>query len=234
MNLEHVGISLKAGSQEIMYGDHRLFGNFNWSQIGNTFDAVKLTYSMPIVDVDVFWARIVETEIGGGCVGAAANCSGVFFGANGTKGTTGQDIYGLYVTLKPIPSWTIEPYYFLLQDTRPAVAGAFVATPQASDQTRSTLGGRINGKQGIAGGDLDATAELAWQFGGIASGAAGQNHDLHINAEAGAFRAGYTFDAVPMRPRIGGEIDYASGSGCTTTCGKDNTFDNLFPTNHGL
>src|SRR5205807_1424685 len=148
------GLSVKAGRQEIFFGDHRLFGNFNWSQIGNSFDAVRLTHSMPIADVDLFWARIADTE-------ALGTNNGVLFPGNNTKGTPGQDIYGLYVTLKPIPSWTIEPYYFLLQDTRNAVVGVFNTTPQAPDQTRSTLGGRINGK---AGG-LDATGELAWQFG---------------------------------------------------------------------
>src|SRR5437899_4744404 len=65
-NLGLPGLSLKAGRQEIMYGDHRLFGNFNWSQIGNAFDAVKLMYSTPTVDVDVFWARVFETEFAGG------------------------------------------------------------------------------------------------------------------------------------------------------------------------
>ncbi len=240
-NIGLPGLSLKVGRQEIMYGDHRLFGNFNWSQVGNSFDAVKLMYSTQMADVDLFWARIFETEIGGGCTGDAVNCSGVLFPASGTAGTTDQNIYGLYVTLKPIPNWTIEPYYFLLQDTRPfgtlaaaacVPACTFENTPQAPDQTRNTVGGRINGK---AGG-LDATAELAWQFGGISSGAS-QNHDMHINAHAEALRVGYTFEPVPMRPRVGIEVTYASGDSCNAAnncaaVGHYNTFDNLFPTNH--
>jgi hypothetical protein len=224
------GLSAKIGRQEILLGDQRLIGNFGWSQIGNSFDAVRLTHSMPIADVDLFWFRVADNE-----TAAAVSQNGIIFPLNGTKGTTDQNLYGLYVTLRPIPSWTIEPYYFLLQDTRPASSaapikspGAFTATPQAPDQTRSTLGGRINGK---AGG-LDATAELAWQFGGAASAPGVAGHDLHINAEAGAVRAGYTFEPVPMRPRVGIEIDYASGDNCRVACGKANTFDNLFPTNH--
>src|SRR5438445_9507480 len=158
-------------------------------------------YSTPMVDVDVFWARIFDNENGGGCTrstfgagttpASGANCAGVIFPGAGTRGTSDQDIYGAYVTLKVVPNWTIEPYYFLLQDTRPS-AGDIFATPQAADQTRSTLGGRINGK--AAG--LDATGELAWQFGGASSSAASQAHNLHINAWAGAFRAGYTFEPV--------------------------------------
>src|SRR5438309_4252559 len=76
-NLGLPGLSLKAGRQEIMYGDHRLFGNFNWSQIGNAFDAVKLMYSSPTADVDLFWARIVETENA-----AQGSNQGVIFPAN--------------------------------------------------------------------------------------------------------------------------------------------------------
>jgi alginate export protein len=222
------GLSVKIGRQEIFFGDHRLFGNFNWSQVGNSFDAIRLTHSMPIADVDLFWARIIDTEA------VTAQGAGVLFPAGGTRGTSGQDIYGLYLTLKAVPNWTVEPYYFLLQDTRAVLSSAAqIATPQAPNQTRSTLGGRINGK---AGG-LDATAELVWQFGGAASAPGLAGHDLHINAHAEAFRAGFTFEAVPMRPRIGVEFDYASGNSCTAplTCqatGKANTFDNLYPTNH--
>jgi len=221
------GLSVKIGRQEIMFGDHRLFGNFGWSQVGNSFDAVRLTHSTPIADVDLFWARIIDTE----AVAAATAGAGVYFPAAGTKGTTDQNIYGLYVTLKPIPNWTVEPYYFLLKDDRtPGGAGVTFRTPQAPSQTRSTVGGRINGKAG----QLDATGELAWQFGAMSDNLAATSptDNLHINAWAGAFKAGFTFDAVPMRPRVGIEVDYASGSSCTTACGKNNTFDNLYPTNH--
>src|SRR5437867_4161220 len=243
------GLSVKAGRQEIIFGDHRLFGNFGWSQVGNSFDAVRLTHSMPIGDVDLFWARIIDTEVGAGCgtanaASTSASCSGVMFPANTTRGTTDQDIYGLYVTLKAIPNWTVEPYAFLLKDSRaPGTNTTTITSAQAAGQARSTVGGRINGK--AAG--LDATAEMAWQLGSISSGVAGAPaNDVHINAWAGAFRAGYTMDVVPMKPRVGIEIDYASGDGCAGTgpgtaaaggtCkaqGHFNTFDNLFPTNHG-
>src|SRR5207245_103787 len=237
------GLSVKAGRQEIIFGDHRLFGNFGWSQVGNSFDAVRLTHSMPIADVDLFWARIAETENAAGCpAGGTGSCGGVIFPGAGAKATTDQDVYGLYVTLKAIPNWTVEPYLFLLRDSRTPTTT--ITAAQAAGQARSTVGGRINGK--AAG--LDATAEMAWQLGSISSGGAtAPANDVHINAWAGAFRAGYTMDVVPMKPRVGIEIDYASGDGCAGTgpgtaaatggtCkaqGHFNTFDNLFPTNHG-
>lgn len=252
------GMSLKAGRQEIIFGDHRLFGNFGWSQIGNAFDAVRINHSTQSVDVSLFWARIADTENG-----AAGSTAGVIFPGATTKGTTDQDIYGLYVTLKPVKNWTVEPYFFLLSDTRPVtgiVGGAApttvgtITTAQTQGQTRHTLGGRINGKQG----GLDFTYEGAFQFGSIASDCVraatctgnqggGLLHpgsrDMHINAHAHALKTGYTFEAVPMKPRLGFEFNYASGDGdnnkCAATavaqgCGGNSltTFDNLYPTNH--
>ncbi len=238
------GLSLKAGRQEIMYGDQRLFGNFNWSMIGNTFDAVKMTHSSALADLDLFWARIIDnSQAAGTNTATTANSGAPLFPAAGQKSTTNQDIYGAYLTLKPARNWTIEPYYFLLADARKNATTTSFA-PQASDQTRHTFGGRINGK---AGG-LDTTLEAAGQKGAMGDGqAAGyQDHALKINAHAEAAKIGYTFDAVPMKPRIGFEFDYASGDNCvngaaTQGCGglvgsgtHMNTFDNLYPTNHGL
>src|SRR5207302_50910 len=73
-----------------------------------------------------------------------------------------------------------------------------ITQAQAAGQARTTAGGRINGKVG----GLDATAEGAWQLGSISSGTA-QANDVHNNAWAGAFRAGYTMGSVPMKPRTG-------------------------------
>jgi hypothetical protein len=235
-NILTPGLSAKIGRQEIIFGDHRLFGNFGWSQVGNAFDGVRLTHSTAFADLDLFWARIVEFGETG-----ISNTTGVIFPGSGSVGSLDQDIYGAYLTLKPVANWTIEPYYFLLKDSRTqAGAGTFITIPQAPNQVRNTLGARLNGK----GGGLDFTAEAAWQFGGIGSGGPGNpgTHDLHINAHAEAVKVGYTFEPVPMKPRIGLEFDYASGDGCThngaggaNNCqaqGHYNTFDNLYPTNH--
>jgi len=250
------GLSIKGGRQEITFGDQRLVGNFNWSQIGIAFDGVRVTYSTAPADLDLFFARLYDPTTG---VAAPAGLSttGVIFpnGVNGlSAGSLTDDLYGAYLTLKPVKNWTIEPYYLLLKNTAATAVTANVSGPQASDQTRSTLGGRINGKQG----GLDATVEADWQFGSISNSAiaagngvnVGANpiQDLRINAEALAARIGYTFENVPMKPRLGFEFDYASGEKCvngnlgangcpaagTPGVGHFNTFDNLFPTNHDL
>lgn len=181
------GLSLKAGRQEIIFGDHRLFGNFGWSQIGNSFDGVRMTHSTQSADLDLFWARIADQFA---TAASAAGQPAILFpgaSANGGPQATGnQDIYGAYLTLKPAKNWTVEPYYFLLQDARStqvngaaastvtglgATQTAFssILTAQAPAQTRNFLGGRVNGKANAAGTTLDVTYEGNYQFGSIAS-----------------------------------------------------------------
>jgi len=285
------GLSLKAGRQEIIFGDHRLFGNFGWSQTGNSFDGVRFTQTTEKVDVDLFWARIIDVA-GTGFQGAnnnnipfalATGCvSGP--GTTCTQSTGNQDIYGAYVTIKPVKNWTIEPYWFLLQDARSNFANNAtgigtaavntISTAQAAAQTRNFLGGRVNGKAG-SGVVMDFTYEGNYQFGSIAdscsrgSGGAGSatnvgnnigcgtfagqagtvgqvtgSRGAHIAASQHAVRTGFTFDSVPMKPRIGFEFDYASGDKCANgpasgdrnACGGSKTTyngaDNLYPTNH--
>lgn len=256
------GLSLKAGRQEIIFGDHRLFGNFGWSQIGNAFDGVRLTHSAQQANVDLFWARIVDpTAVAAGAAGQPA----ILFpgsAAAGAQSSNTQDVYGAYVTLKPVKNWTIEPYFFMLADHRALVtAGAIssILTAQSQGQSRNFFGGRINGKQG----GLDFTYEGNYQFGSIASqctrsqtaaacgtfdgtntsaAGTGAGQDARINAHQHAVKTGYTFGAVPMKPRLGFEFNYASGDKCANGAGTVNgceqgkshfnTADNLYPTNH--
>lgn len=39
------GLSLRAGRQEINFGDQRLVGAFGWSNVGRSFDAIKVRYA---------------------------------------------------------------------------------------------------------------------------------------------------------------------------------------------
>jgi hypothetical protein len=176
------------------------------------------------------------------------------------------------VTLKPIKNWTIEPYYILLSDARasnPNSAGTgptatAISTAQFTSQTRNFLGGRINGKAG-SGIVMDFTYEGNYQFGsamdhctrnaGLASACAGVQgvtsaattitggRNAHISASQHAVKTGFTFAAVPMKPRIGYEFNYASGDKCSNGPQSGDSggcsgrtriglADNLFPTNH--
>ena len=56
---EEVPVSLKVGRQELIYGDERLIGAFDWDNIGRSFDAAKLRYEQKTFWVDAFVGRVL-------------------------------------------------------------------------------------------------------------------------------------------------------------------------------
>lgn len=218
INLKNVGgapLAIKLGRQEIFFGDHRLVGNFGWSNIGRSFDGARLTYKAPMGSVDV-WATTVKKEntrlatidtVAG--TGSATSADV----ATATQTRNAQSFYGIYASLKPAPILTIEPYLMDRMDTTTAPI-----------ENRYTLGVRADAKAGM----IDATGELAYQLGDSAKVEAGKGAD--ISAFALALKAGVTLPA-PMSPRVGVEYDMASGDD-NAADGDDGTFNNLFPTNH--
>jgi len=75
---------------------------------------------------------------------------------------------------------------------------------------------------------VDYTVEAVWQTGEQKDGA---NVEQTINAWQAAVKGGVTMP-VPMKPRIGFEFDYASGSDNRDGSGGRHTAEGLFPTNH--
>ncbi len=225
-NLAIPGLTLTLGRQEIFFGDHRLFGNFNWSQTGAAFDGARLIYARDPATLHLFWARPFDNE-----GRTTTSNTGVPFPSSTDRGTQDQDVYGAYLVVKAGTIGTVEPYYFYLKDSRAPGTTTSIFTAQAASQSRGTLGLRLNGK----GGGFDGTAEGAYQFGSISSGAGAPGDNLAINADAEAVKLGYTAAWAPMTPRLGLEFDYASGDGDNASGahrGNFNTFDNLYPTNH--
>lgn len=115
---------------------------------------------------------------------------------------------GLYATVKTIPNNTLDLY--LLQDKN-----------DLTKKDEYTYGTRIAGKVS----SFDYTGELAFQSGDSAL-------NVSQSAHAYALKAGYTIPTA-MNLRIGAEYDYATGNKTSTT-GKNEAFDNLYPTNHYL
>lgn len=114
-NLLEQPISLRAGRQELAYGDERLIGAFNWSNNGRAFDAFKFMYSTDAVNVDLFLATINEDS---------ADTSATL--------NNDTDLNGIYATLKQIiPNNTLDLY--LLHQT------------DNVDLTRYTVGARLKG-----------------------------------------------------------------------------------------
>lgn len=54
-------VSVRAGRQELAYGDQRLLGHLNWTNAARTFDAVRGTWRPRGWQVDVFEASVVRS-----------------------------------------------------------------------------------------------------------------------------------------------------------------------------
>jgi len=224
-------LTLKAGRQLMVWGNHRIFGHFDWNNVGFAFDGVTLRYNHAQVPVELGWLRVAE----GNCADSAGGC-GI---ATPSAATYDGDIYFLRLPMKFAgvaiePAWIFENYGASGGATGVAGSTGIGSSPpggQMQNQVRHTLGGRVATKKGI----VDVTGEGYYQFGsqGPSSVNNGNRND-HINAIALHLDAGVTMP-VPMQPRIGAEINYASGDKhCNARDGNrcGGTFSQLFPTNH--
>ena len=124
--------------------------------------------------------------------------------------SSGQDtdFYGIYSTFKsnPVPDGNLQAYLLYKYEG-------------ATNLSEYTLGAKLAGKETRTG--IDYTGELAYQFG--------DNDQIDISAYALAIEGGYIIPNVAWSPRVALEYDYATGS---DSGDEDNTFDNLYPTNH--
>jgi hypothetical protein len=240
-------LSVKAGRQYVVFGSQSIFGAFDWSNTGFSFDGVMLQYSTKAWDSYAGWFRTSESDLGQGePLGALHNNLPV----NGSSDPTlnngsaniDSDVFLLYNQIKSVPGFVIEPYYILYSnrynsgDNRNQGLG----TPKHSNQTRHMVGERIEMRKG----NFDAWNETIYQFGemgdnGGPSVGYGNQKYLHINAWATRTWIGYTHYEWDWKPRLAFNFDYASGDGranCTiggdTDCKTANTFENLWGTNH--
>ncbi len=95
-NPERGRVSLRAGRQEITYGDQRIVGYNGWRNTAQSFDAVRLRLRLGRDSLDIFAAAILETR------SAAFN-----------HRVPGNNFFGAYASLQSLlPDATLEPYLF--------------------------------------------------------------------------------------------------------------------------
>jgi hypothetical protein len=207
-NYKEFPVGLKFGRQELAYGEERLVGAFDWNTVGRVFDAVKLRWQAGHCSLDFFAANVV----------AADNNS---FDDNPDWA---DDFFGLYGRTTAITNHVWELYALFRDKGDTEFLGA--------KRQICTLGTRFVAAPAL--GPWDYSVEFAGQFGhvqtpGAQFGESSAGWADH-RAFAGAISAGYTF-GHEWKPRVGIEYNYASGDS-NPTDGTDETFDNLFPTNH--
>ncbi|MCB9782511.1 MAG: alginate export family protein [Candidatus Omnitrophica bacterium] len=128
-----------------------------------------------------------------------------------------DDFLFAYATMRNKPQGT-QDFYLLYRDN--------------DDLNREiyTLGTRIDG----ACGDLDWNFEGAWQWGSstdTVAPTAGSGEILDHKAWAASAEIGYTQSNLGCAPRLAVGYSYASGDDDPND-NENNTFDNLYPTNH--
>jgi len=249
------GLSMKAGRQYIIFGNHSIFGHFDWANTGYSHDGIMFNYSgNKNFETWLGWFRNSETDtLQGAAVGSLASNVGGCSATPGTPCTPAQrngnsdggadaDMFIFYNQIKSIPGFLIEPYYVLyINQLSEGVNGAQgLGTAKKSNQIRHMIANRIEMRKG----NWDIINETAWQFGKMADGLGlDQQRNLSINAWATRNWIGYTVYQSKLKPRFAAGLDYASGDGnanCSTgnvaqagqTCRTGNTFENFFPTNH--
>lgn len=207
-------LTARVGRQEIIWGDHRLIGNFVWSNMGRTFDGARFIWDTDTINAEVFGAIVDERGFAGNTV------------AGITDRNADESVYAARLGLKKfIPGALLELMYILKSDqdrlANSAIATGFAAAGDGNVVIHN-IGARLDGKLPNLDA-VDYTFEAHGQFGDYG--------DLTHRAWAFAGRAGYTFRDVFWTPRFGLEYSFASGD-------KDpddshhGTFDNLYPTNH--
>ncbi len=196
-------LSLEAGRFTMAYGDERIIGELDWFDQGRTFDGGRLSYHPEDFFIDLFAVRIREEAV---------------FPGPGPL-TDDQDMVGVYGgTRMEDAAANFEGYVIVFRDQ-----GDLQGEHPISNLNRHTLfatvGARLFGDVEL----LDYALEAAFQSGEVA------NDDL--TAYAFSARAGLTLSDTETKPRIGVEINFASGDDDPTDM-ETETFQILFPTNH--
>ncbi|MGH7259885.1 MAG: alginate export family protein [Nitrospiraceae bacterium] len=245
------GLSMKAGRQYVIFGNHSLFGHFDWANTGYSHDGIMFSYQTKNVDSYLGWFRNSETDLTQGT--AVGSGAGNIITTTNRDGSADVDMFIFYNQIKSVPGFLIEPYYVLYINNLPAGVnqGQGLGTAKLNNQIRHMIGNRFEMRKG----GWDVINETAWQMGrtGVNTTGASSNtavflsgtnaasdRNLTINAWATRNWIGYTWYDNKMKPRLAFNVDYASGDGnanCTQTgaqqkCKSANTFENFFPTNH--
>jgi hypothetical protein len=150
-------LRLRAGRQELLFGQQRLVSPLDWSNTRRQFDGATLAWSGGLWSATGFWSRLVDKEK---------------YEFNDTD--EDNELYGIYATARPGGIAQIDLYWLALRRKDAAINGS------TGDEDRHTLGARVHGRMADTG--LDYDVEAAWQGGEV--GAADVNAGM-VSLNAG-------------------------------------------------
>ncbi|HJP87394.1 MAG TPA: alginate export family protein [Gemmatimonadaceae bacterium] len=133
---------VRAGRQELFYGDGRLVGPLLWANTARTFDAARMSTSGKGYRVDAFAASVVRIDQ-----------------TRFDKNIPGNNFYGTYVsTTRLIPRTSLEPFFFWRRQS-----GLNTEAGVRSTMNFGTVGLRLAGKQST----VDYDAQVVGQRGSL-------------------------------------------------------------------
>lgn len=178
---ENKRFGIRAGRQELAFGDMRLIGHLNWMNTARSFDAVRATYRFKGARIDAFASTVV------------AQVDGEF---NRPFRNKADNLHGIWVNApKLVKNAVIEPYV-LWRLSRNAIG----ETGVAGKRDFKTYGIRFVGKLPK---NFDYNVEMNRQSGSLSTD--------HIGAWAGHWTIGYNTPELALKPKWMIEYNYASG-----------------------
>ena len=214
-------VTVLAGRKQWAYGDQRLIGHLNWTNVGRAHDGAIIRWQK-----NKNWVDIVMSQVGVDATDGP--------GPGQTIASTDREefLYGFYSHFQnPFGTEGIlaEPYLLVRDRARDRV-------DTDAGETRYYGGLRIVGKKIPWLPGLDFTAEQVFQWGQDKEADSLSSND--ISAFGGGWKVGYRFASAPWTPRIGYEFVYASGDDKPNTSGDGNNqssnkrFSQLYPLGH--
>lgn len=140
-NINGSDFSLKAGRQEFLYGDQRLLGIGYWTNVGRSFDGVKLVYDTKRFKVDGLYATTKETM----------------------TSDVDASLFGVYSTLKSTPVGNVDLYGLFKNDPDDNYLSEIVSNGY-SDLDLMTFGLRLDGSK-LKNSPLTYKGEFMFQTG---------------------------------------------------------------------
>jgi hypothetical protein len=174
-------LTLKAGRQELAYGDERFVGPLNWTNTARVFDAVKLVYNpSDVLQMDFFGTRVVRNEP-----------------TTTDRSAHADNFYGVYVSYKGIEQHVLDTFLFVRDNND----HSFVSEVGGlrGNLEEYTFGSRFKGGRG------------AWDYGTEAALQLGDRAGDDILAWTFHQELGYTFADVNWTPRVSAEYNHGSG-----------------------
>lgn len=134
--------SLQVGRQEFIYDDERLLGGFNWSNVAQSFDALRAIYKKEALQLDAFLARkvIIDSD-------------------DLNEQNDEDDLFGIYLQYQGFEEHSLDIYYLFRETDGPVSFGP----SGAKNMNESTLGFRL--QREASPGRFDYLLESAYQFG---------------------------------------------------------------------